>query len=99
MLKYYLDRYKIQEMCDKSVDTCLLALKLVPDCFVTNKMFQKLGNFVVSNSGTFFDDAGSNIITFLSNDMGFNNVDLNDINLNDYNFDEDDLENFNQVRF
>ena len=53
MLKYYLDRYKTQEMCDKSVDTCLLALKLVPDCFVTNKMFQKLGNFVVSNSGTF----------------------------------------------
>ena len=75
-----------------SVETCSWLL-----CYKQN--VSKLGNFVVSNSGTFFDDAGSNIITFLSNDMGFNNVDLNNINLNDYNFDEDDLENFNQARF
>ena len=29
MLKYYLDKYKTQEMCDKAVDVCLPTLKLV----------------------------------------------------------------------
>ena len=38
MLKYCLDRYKSQEICDKAVDACLPALKFVPDRFVTTKM-------------------------------------------------------------
>ena len=41
MLKYCLDRHKIQEMCDKVVDACLPALKLAPDWFITNKMIEK----------------------------------------------------------
>ena len=36
MLKFPLDRYKNQEMCDKAVDDSLLILKFVPDWFVTN---------------------------------------------------------------
>ena len=31
MLKYCLDRQKIQEMCDKTVDDFVPALKLIPD--------------------------------------------------------------------
>ena len=29
-------------MCDKAVDNCLAALKLVPDWFVTSKMIKTL---------------------------------------------------------
>ena len=31
LLKYCPDKHKTQEMCDKAVDSCLLALKFVPD--------------------------------------------------------------------
>ena len=31
MLNYCLDRFKTQEMCNKAVDFCLLALNFVPD--------------------------------------------------------------------
>ena len=50
MLKYSLGRYKTQELCDKAVDAFLPALKFVPDCFVTNKMLEKLDVAVFSNS-------------------------------------------------
>ena len=36
MLKYYFDRYKTQEMCDKAVDVFLTTLKFIPDWFVTS---------------------------------------------------------------
>ena len=49
MLKYWLDRYKTQEMCDKAVDACLPALNFVPDWFVPNIMLEKLDNAVFSN--------------------------------------------------
>ena len=39
-----------QEMCDKAVDSCLLAFKLVPDFFVTKNMTEKI------NSDVFYDD-------------------------------------------
>ena len=38
MLKYFVDRYKTQEMCDKTVDAFLLTLTLALDWFVTSKM-------------------------------------------------------------
>ena len=37
MRKYYLDRYKTQQMFDKAVDACLPASKFVSNWFVTNK--------------------------------------------------------------
>ena len=43
MLKFPLDRYKNQEMCDK-VDDSLPILKFVPDWFVTNEIMKKLQN-------------------------------------------------------
>ena len=44
MLKYCLDRYKMQEMSHKSFDDFLPALKFVPDWFVTCKMIKKFYN-------------------------------------------------------
>ena len=41
ILKYYINRYKSQEMCSKAVDACIPELKLVPDWFGTNKMLDK----------------------------------------------------------
>ena len=41
MLKYFLDRYKTQEMCDKAADAFLPPLKFVPDWYVTS-MIKKL---------------------------------------------------------
>ena len=31
MLKYCLNRYKSEEMCNKAADTCLAELKFIPD--------------------------------------------------------------------
>ena len=36
MLKYFLDRYKTEEICDKATDAFLSTLKFVPVCFVIN---------------------------------------------------------------
>ena len=41
MLKYFLDRYKTQEMCDKAADAFLPPLKFVPDWYVAS-MIKKL---------------------------------------------------------
>ena len=35
-IRYDLDQYKTQQMCDKAVDDCLAALQFVPDWFVTS---------------------------------------------------------------
>ena len=42
MLKYYHDRYKTQEICDKAVDDFLPALKYVSYWFVTGKIVNDL---------------------------------------------------------
>ena len=99
MLKYCPGKYKTQEMCDKAVDFYLITLMFVLDWFVTNKMLEKLYNSIFSNSNIFFHDAGSNIIIFLTDDMGFNTIDLNNVNLDYDNFNEDDPETVNHVRF
>ena len=38
LLKYFLDQYKIQEMCDKAVDAYLITLAFGPDQLVIKKM-------------------------------------------------------------
>ena len=48
MLKFCPDKYKTQEMCDEAVDSCLLALKFVPDWFVMNKVVEKLHSALFS---------------------------------------------------
>ena len=49
MLKYCLDRYNTQEMCDKAVNAYLPVLKFVPDWFVINEMLETLDYCVFSN--------------------------------------------------
>ena len=66
MLKYCLDRYKAQEMCDRAVDAFLPTLKLVPDWFSTITMLEKVDNVVFSNDDIDLDDIVSNIVTFFS---------------------------------
>ena len=84
-------------MCDKAVDFFLITIKFVPDWFVTNKMLEKLDKSAISNGDIFSHDVDSNIITFLSNDMGFPSIELNNVNLDDDNFDEDDPETISHV--
>ena len=93
MLNYCLDRYKTQEMCDKAIDSCLPALKLVPDWFVTNKMLKKFVNGVFFNDDKDLHKIECDIITFFSDGMNFVTIDLNNNKLDDENFDEDDLAN------
>ena len=61
-------------------------------------MFEKLNKSVFCNSDIFFRDVDSNIITFLSADLGFITIDLNKINPGDGNFDEEDPETIIHVR-
>ena len=44
MLQYFFDRYKIPEMCKKADGACPIALKHVPDWFVTSKMHKIIDN-------------------------------------------------------
>ena len=46
-------------MCDRVVDPSLLALKFVPDWFVTNKMIKKLDSTVFSDNYLVFGDSDS----------------------------------------
>ena len=64
MPKYYSDRYKTQEACDKAVVACLATLKLVPDSLFTSKMLEKLDNVVFSNADIDLDYIDSYIVTF-----------------------------------
>ena len=86
MLKYCLDRYKAQGMCDKAVDNFLPTLKFVLDWFVTCKLCNAL---FADNDILFFDEDSGNI-TFSSHGMDVLSADLNNINFDDANFHEDD---------
>ena len=77
-------------MCEKAVDTCLPALKFVPDWFVTNKMRKRLGSVLFFNYDIDLDDIDSDIVTFFDDCMGLVMIELNNINFDDDIFDEDD---------
>ena len=61
MLKYCVDRYKTQEMCDKAVDTYVQTLAFVPDWFVMSKIIDKIDNVVFSDDYIVFGDIDSDI--------------------------------------
>ena len=61
MLKYCVDRYKTQEMCDKAVDTYVQTLTFVPDWFVMSKIIDKIDNVVFSDDYIVFGDIDSDI--------------------------------------
>ena len=85
MLKYCLDRYDTQGMCDNIVDACLLALKFAPNLCVTSKMHEQLDNATFSN-----DD----IVFINEDDVRLNTKYLNHINLDD----DDDPETIIHIR-
>ena len=67
MLKYFLGRYKTQEMCNKVVGDFLPTLKFIPDWFVTNKMIKTLlmlYSQMMIDILSFDEDSGN--VTFLS---------------------------------
>ena len=98
MLKYCLDRYKTQEICDKVVDICLPTLNFLPDCFVTNEMLEKLDNIAFSIDDIDLNDADCDNVTLFSNDIGLVTIDLNNINIDDDNFEEEDPETIVLIR-
>ena len=69
ILKNCLNRYKTQEMYDKTIDAFLPTLKFVPDWIVTNKIVEKLGNVLSFGDDIDLDDIDSDIDTFFSDDM------------------------------
>ena len=77
-------------MYDKAFDGCLVALKFVPDWFVTSKMIKKLLTALYAGENILYFDENSNNIVFNYNGMGTLNIDLNNINFDDTNYDEND---------
>ena len=55
-----------QKVCDKAVENFLLALKFVPDRFVTSMMIKKLDTAVFSNDYIVFGDLDSDFVTLLA---------------------------------
>ena len=53
-LKYCLNRYKTQEICDKVADALLATLKFVSNYTVTNEILETLNNTVFSNDDIVF---------------------------------------------
>ena len=95
MLKYCHDKYKTKEMWDKFVDSCLLALKFVPDWFVTSNRIEKFDSVVFSNDYIVFSDLNSDFVTFF---IGFNSITLDNVNLYDNDFNYCDPKTNNHVR-
>ena len=84
-------------MRDKVVDLYLLALKFVPDWFVTSKMIEKVDNSGFCNDDLFFGDIDYDV-TLFSNDIGLISINHNNISLDDDNFEDYDPETINHVR-
>ena len=76
MLKYCLNRYKTQEICNKVVDDFLPALQFVCDWFVISKMIKKLDDALLANYDIIFINEDSNNVIFFSGEMGILSVDL-----------------------
>ena len=99
MLMYCLDRYKSQEMCYEAVDNFLVALKFIPDWFVTNKVLEKFHGALLACDDILFFDEDLSKVTCFANEVGVLVIDLDKINLDDdNNFDEDDSETIIHVR-
>ena len=76
MVKYCVDRYKTQEMCNKAVNDFLPALKFIPDWFVTSKLSKSLDDALFSNDDILFFDEDSNSVTSFGGEIGILSVDL-----------------------
>ena len=84
------DKYKTQEICDKAINAFLLALKFVPDWFLTSKMIKRLNDALFANDDIIFINKDSNNITFSLSFTLTLSVDVDQIHPDDVDFDEDD---------
>ena len=69
MLKYCLNRYNTQNMCDEAVNDCLLAIKFVLDWFITEKMIRNLHEASFTNDDILVFDKDFGNVTFFANEM------------------------------
>ena len=76
-------------MWDEAVDDCLVALKFIPDWFVTSKMLEKFDNALHANDDILSYNKNFDKVTFIANQRHPLAVVLDKINL-DNDFDEDD---------
>ena len=97
-IKYVPDQYKTQQMCNKTVNDCLSALKFVRDWFVTGKIIKKLFTALYADENILYFDGDSDNIAFICNGMGILNTDLNNIKPNDTNYDKYDPDTIIHVR-
>ena len=79
ILKYCPDRYKARRMCDKAVDSYLLAVKFNPDWFVLSTMIEKLDSAVFSDKYVVFGDLESHFVTIFSRDVVFDSISLDNM--------------------
>ena len=98
MVNYCLDRYKIQEMCDKTVDAFPPTLNFFLNWFLASKMIKKLDGDLFVKGDIIFVNEDYNNVTFFSDELHILSVDLININLDDINFEEDDPETIVHVR-
>ena len=82
IVKFCHDKYETQKIYDKAVDSYLLALKLVPDWFLSNNMIEKPDNVLFYDNYIVLGDLDSDFVTFFINDIGPNGIFLFNINLN-----------------
>ena len=86
-------------MCDKAVDDCLGALKIISNRLVTSKMLEMFHDDLLANDDVFFSDKNFSKVTLFANEMGIPGVDIDKVNLdNDNNFEKDDPEIITSVR-
>ena len=102
MLKYCLDIYKTQEICDKAVNALLPKLVLAELSHL--KCLKKLILYsLIMNHGLHFYDVDYDIVTFFGDGMGLITKDINNINLGDKSSAEEfigviDLNNVRHVK-
>ena len=75
-LNYCRDKYKTQEMCNKSVDDFIPALKFVLDWFVTSKMKRLLTALYAYDNILYFNEDSGGVV-FSCNKMGILGIDPN----------------------
>ena len=79
-------------------DDCLVAFRLITDCFVTSKRAKKLLTALYTDDNILCFNEGSGNGEFSCNEMGILNINLDNINLDDKNYNEDDHEIIIHIR-
>ena len=97
LIAYYPAKYIIQKKCDEAVDESLVALKLIPDQFVTSKVIKNFLTTLFADENMLYFNENSGDVTFCCDKMGILSVNLNNINLDNY-FDKDDPDTIILIR-